>query len=90
MPRGDLLLTVLAGRFREMLRPMDTVARFGGDEFTFLFEELESEREAVLIADRISQSASQPVNLSDPETSIAVSIGISIVTDLGHPGERDP
>jgi diguanylate cyclase (GGDEF)-like protein len=78
---GDLLLTVLAGRFREMLRPMDTVARFGGDEFTFLFEELESEREAVLIADRISQSASQPVNLGDPETSIAVSIGISIVTD---------
>ena len=38
---GDLLLTVLADRFREMLRPMDTVARFGGDEFTFLFEELE-------------------------------------------------
>jgi diguanylate cyclase (GGDEF)-like protein len=78
---GDLLLTVLAGRFREMLRPMDTVARFGGDEFTFLFEELDSEREAVLIADRISQSVSQPVNLSDTETSIAVSIGIAIVTD---------
>ncbi len=39
---GDLLLTALAGRFVEMLRPMDTVARFGGDEFTFLFEELES------------------------------------------------
>ena len=78
---GDLLLTVLAGRFREMLRPMDTVARFGGDEFTFLFEELESEREAVLIADRISQSAGRPLSLGETETSVAVSIGISIVSD---------
>ncbi len=51
-----------------MLRPMDTVARFGGDEFTFLFEELESEREAILIAERISQSARQPLILGDDET----------------------
>ncbi len=78
---GDRLLTVLADRFTEMLRPMDTVARFGGDEFTFLFEELDSEREAVLIAARISQSASQPLALNECETRVAVSIGIAIVTD---------
>jgi diguanylate cyclase (GGDEF)-like protein len=78
---GDQLLTVLANRFRDMLRPMDTVARFGGDEFTFLFEELESEREAVLIADRIRTSASQPLNLGDGETTVTTSIGIAIVTD---------
>jgi diguanylate cyclase (GGDEF)-like protein len=79
---GDQLLTVLAERFRDMLRPMDTVARFGGDEFTFLFEELESEREAILIAERISQSAREPLTLGDEgETTAQVSIGISIVTD---------
>jgi diguanylate cyclase len=78
---GDLLLTALAGRFVKMLRPMDTVARFGGDEFTFLFEELESEREAVLIADRISESASRPVLLGDTDATVAVSIGIAIVAD---------
>jgi diguanylate cyclase (GGDEF)-like protein len=78
---GDLLLTVLADRFHAMLRPMDTVARFGGDEFTFLFEELESEREAVLIADRISRTASQPLMLGDGEMTVAVSIGIAIVKD---------
>jgi len=78
---GDLLLTALAGRFVQMLRPMDTVARFGGDEFTFLFEELDSEREAVLIADRISQSASRPLPLGGTDTSVAVSIGIALVTD---------
>jgi diguanylate cyclase (GGDEF)-like protein len=79
---GDQLLSVLAERFRDMLRPMDTVARFGGDEFTFLFEELESEREAILIAERISESASQPLTLGpEGETTVQVSIGISIVTD---------
>ena len=78
---GDLLLTVLADRFRQMLRPMDTVARFGGDEFTFLFEELGSEREALLIAERIARSASEPLILDDGEHAVDVSIGIAMVTD---------
>jgi diguanylate cyclase (GGDEF)-like protein len=80
-PAGDELLRVLADRFRRMLRPMDTVARFGGDEFTFLFEQLEGEREAVLIAERISHSASLPLSLGDGETTVTVSIGIAMVTD---------
>jgi diguanylate cyclase (GGDEF)-like protein len=78
---GDRLLTVLGDRFREMLRPMDTVARFGGDEFTFLFEELESEREAVLIAERILRFSHQSLKLGDGEAAVSVSIGIAIVAD---------
>jgi diguanylate cyclase (GGDEF)-like protein len=78
---GDLLLTVLAERFRGLLRPMDTVARFGGDEFTFLFEGLEGDPEAMLIAERVSHSASLPLTLGENETSVAVSIGISMVSD---------
>ncbi len=78
---GDRLLAALADRMRTMLRPMDTVARFGGDEFTFLFEDLASEREVVLIADRISQAANVPIRLEGRETSVTVSIGISMVTD---------
>ncbi len=77
---GDLLLTVLGQRFVDMLRPMDTVARFGGDEFTFLFEELDSQREAILIAERINRSASRPVTLGGSETSVTVSTGIAFVT----------
>jgi diguanylate cyclase (GGDEF)-like protein len=78
---GDVLLTVLAERFRGLLRPMDTVARFGGDEFTFLFEGMEGDREAMLIAERVSHSASLPLTLGEDETSVAVSIGISMVND---------
>jgi diguanylate cyclase (GGDEF)-like protein len=78
---GDQVLVELAGRLHEMLRPMDTVSRFGGDEFTLLFEDLESEREALLIAERIGRSASRPVSLDESETSFTVSIGIAIVQD---------
>jgi predicted signal transduction protein with EAL and GGDEF domain len=64
---------------------MDTVARFGGDEFTFLFEELESEREVVLIAERISRAASTPIRLDDGEAEVTVSIGIAMVSDPSIP-----
>ena len=78
---GDLLLTILSERFRGLLRPMDTVARYGGDEFTFLFEGLENEDEARLIAGRIAHSAGLPLMLGDTQVAVAVSIGVSVVTD---------
>jgi diguanylate cyclase len=78
---GDRLLNVLAERFRAMLRPMDTVARFGGDEFTFLFEGLESEEEAALVAQRINQSASVPLSLGGRQRTVSISIGVYIVND---------
>ena len=78
---GDRLLNVLAERFRGMLRPMDTVARFGGDEFTFLFEGLESDEEAALVAQRITQSATVPLTLGGQQRTVSTSIGVYIVTD---------
>jgi diguanylate cyclase (GGDEF)-like protein len=84
---GDRMLIGLADRLRAMLRPMDTVARFGGDEFTFLFEDLTSEREVVLIAERISRAARIPILFDDHETSITVSIGIAMVSDPAIPAE---
>jgi diguanylate cyclase (GGDEF)-like protein len=78
---GDRLLIELAERFRAMLRPMDTVARFGGDEFTFLFEGLESEEEAALVAQRVTQSAGLPLMLGGEQRTVSISIGVYIVTD---------
>jgi Amt family ammonium transporter len=68
-----------------MLRPMDTVARFGGDEFTLLFEDLDGEREVVLVAERISRAARVPIRLEDNEVTITVSIGIAMVDDPSVP-----
>ncbi|HUA47090.1 MAG TPA: EAL domain-containing protein [Solirubrobacteraceae bacterium] len=78
---GDRLLAILGERFSGLLRPMDTVARFGGDEFTFLFEDLTSEREVVLIADRICQAARRPIHIDGVELSVTVSVGIAMVAD---------
>ena len=78
---GDRLLSGLADRLQSMLRPMDTVARFGGDEFTFLFEDLTSEREVVLIAERIGRAVSLPIHLEEGDATVTVSVGITVVTD---------
>ena len=77
---GDRLLAVLADRLRAMLRPMDTVARFGGDEFTFLFEDLDrrarggADRRADQPRRRACRSASRAAR-----PPITVSIGIAMV-----------
>jgi diguanylate cyclase (GGDEF)-like protein len=78
---GDRLLAIVGERLSGLLRPMDTVARFGGDEFTFLFEDLTAEREIVLIADRICQAARQPIEIDGVELSVTVSVGIARVAD---------
>jgi predicted signal transduction protein with EAL and GGDEF domain len=75
------LLAIIGERLSGLLRPMDTVARFGGDEFTFLFEDLTAEREIVLIADRICQAARQPIEIDGVELSVTVSVGIAMVGD---------
>ncbi len=84
---GDRVLVGMAERLQTMLRPMDTVARFGGDEFTFLVEDLSGEREIVLIADRINRAANLPIPLEHGRASISVSIGIAMVS--GHAVEPE-
>ena len=57
---GDELLVALPPRLREALRAGDTVARFGGDEFVVLCEDLASEGEAIRIAERITEAVRLP------------------------------
>ena len=78
---GDRVLSTLGERLSGLLRPMDTVARFGGDEFTFLFEGFTSEREVVLIADRICQAAGHPIEVDGTPLSVTVSVGVALVND---------
>ena len=57
---GDELLASVAARLREAVRPTDTVARFGGDEFGLLLDDIASERDAIATAERIAASFAQP------------------------------
>ena len=85
---GDTLLMALADRLRAVLRPMDTVARFGGDEFMLLFEDLTGEREAALIAERVSHAAGAPMVLEERDAAVTVSIGVAVVADPSVPPEH--
>src|SRR3954453_23553461 len=75
---GDRLLVDVAGRIGAALRPADTVARFGGDEFTILCEDIAGEIEAATIAQRIVDVFRDPFVLEDGEVFLATSLGIAI------------
>ena len=75
---GDELLQVIGERLQASLRATDTVARFGGDEFAVLLEELEDAAEATRIAERLGQTVAAPVNLSGYEVFTTASIGIAL------------
>jgi diguanylate cyclase (GGDEF)-like protein/PAS domain S-box-containing protein len=75
---GDHLLVALAGRLSAVLRPGDTVARIGGDEFTLLLDEVVSEREALLVADRVQRALREPFEVDGHELFVTSSIGIAL------------
>jgi diguanylate cyclase (GGDEF)-like protein/PAS domain S-box-containing protein len=79
---GDRLLVEVAGRLRSTLRPSDTVARFGGDEFALLCEGVDSEA-AEQIASRIGKAFSAPFLIDGHEVSITTSTGIALTIDPG-------
>jgi diguanylate cyclase len=84
---GDRLLIEVAARLAAVLRPSDTVARFGGDEFTILCDEVEGERDAAIIAERVGATVAAPFVLEDTEAFLTASIGISLSTGQGAQAE---
>jgi diguanylate cyclase (GGDEF)-like protein/PAS domain S-box-containing protein len=77
---GDRLLTATAGRLESCLRSCDTVARFGGDEFTILLDDIEDTVEATQLANRIHERLSAPFNLDGQRLYVTASIGIALST----------
>jgi diguanylate cyclase (GGDEF)-like protein len=78
---GDQLLVEASSRLRELVRQSDDVARFGGDEFAVLCEDLDNEDGAVTIADRVLSMLDEPFSLGKRDVSVGASIGIAFSTD---------
>ncbi len=74
---GDELLVTLAARVGAVLRPGDTLGRFGGDEFVVLLPALADSYEAVLVAERVRGSLVEPLMLAAREVAVTVSVGVA-------------
>lgn len=85
---GDQLLVTVAKRIQECIRESDTASRLSGDEFTVILQNIKNESDAVLIAEKILKSLSQPVDLDGNQTSISCSIGISLYPNDARTAEE--
>ena len=75
---GDHLLVEVAERLRGILRPSDTVARFGGDEFVLIARDLPGEAAAVAVASRVAAAFAEPFVLCGQPQLVSVSIGLTV------------
>lgn len=75
---GDELLQDVSSRLKDCVREVDTVARFGGDEFVLLLQDLNEVNDAAVVADKVIDVLSEPFVLAGREVHIGASIGITL------------
>jgi diguanylate cyclase (GGDEF)-like protein/PAS domain S-box-containing protein len=85
---GDRFLIAIAQRLKQSLRAVDTLARFGGDEFAILVDEIKDIQEPLLVAQRILVAFSAPVQVDGHQVVTSASIGIALAAETyRHPEE---
>ncbi len=85
---GDSLLVVVAERLKSHLRTGDTMARFGGDEFTVLLDDIKEAGDVIHFTERIQTDLNRPIELDGQQVQVTASIGIALsVTGYDEPEE---
>jgi diguanylate cyclase (GGDEF)-like protein len=80
---GDMLLKKISDRLRSCLNDDDTLTRLGGDEFVVLQTNLETPKQAAVLAQRLDDAMSEPFDLEGREVYLGVSVGIAVCPDDG-------
>ncbi len=83
---GDQIIAIVARRLQQAVGRMDTVARFGGDEFVILLTGSNAASSSSEIAHRMIQALKRPIRISGHEITVTVSIGIATT----RPGDQTP
>ena len=77
-PIGDLLLQAVAERLKAAIRKTDAVARFGGDEFALINTDIEEPTDAVVLAEKVLKTLSEPISVQGVDIRSGASVGIAI------------
>jgi diguanylate cyclase (GGDEF)-like protein len=80
---GDELLIESARRFTEVIRPVDSVGRLGGDEFILLLDAMPNATDADRVAEEVLEIFKKPFSIDGRELTLSASIGISIFPEDG-------
>jgi len=75
---GDELLIEFARRLQRSVRDVDTVARLAGDEFVVILENLQTQEDAVMVAEKILVTIREPFQLTHSTVNISSSIGVAV------------
>jgi diguanylate cyclase (GGDEF)-like protein len=82
---GDQLLKIAAARFREILRPSDALARFGGDEFAILIGQALSIERVEELRQRIEATLDEPISLGEATVKVGVAAGFALPWSADEP-----
>jgi diguanylate cyclase (GGDEF)-like protein/PAS domain S-box-containing protein len=86
---GDRVLQTVATRIAATIRPSDTAARFGGDEFAVLLEGVDDSQQAADLTERLIGALEQPLLIEGQELFIGASVGICISNNHDDPSADD-
>ncbi|SPQ00409.1 conserved hypothetical protein [Candidatus Sulfobium mesophilum] len=85
---GDQLLVMLSQRLKKSMRAIDTVARFGGDEFAILMEDVKDMNQVHHLSERLTEEMRPSFTIAGHEIFVTVSVGI-VLSDAGQYGQTD-